>query len=218
MPFCVSSFSALVKGRDFFLIFSPRIRETLTAAALCAAFCATVALLKRLRLGKLRENIERAGKIHLDFTRSSLVEFVVLKDGAVVRIRVGGFGFRRDFLRWSGHDLGSASVLRSSRVSFGCLLERSSTCSSVSNAPSKSVPPSRSVARRVRCPSFVTISIFMAASENCTLALAVSYTTVPAGCVMRISAAPPGRISRRRFAGCSGGNSDGGCSLSIDEW
>src|SRR5882757_4228298 len=27
MPFCVSSFSALVKGRGFFLVFSPRVRE-----------------------------------------------------------------------------------------------------------------------------------------------------------------------------------------------
>ena len=46
MPFCVSSFSALVKERGFFLIFSPRLAETLTAAALCLAFCASVALLK----------------------------------------------------------------------------------------------------------------------------------------------------------------------------
>ena len=51
MPFCVSSFSALVKGRNFFLIFSPRPAETLTAAALCLAFCATVALLKRYHTG-----------------------------------------------------------------------------------------------------------------------------------------------------------------------
>ena len=47
MPFCVSSFSALVKGRDFVLIFSPRPSEVLTALGLCGALCAAVALLKR---------------------------------------------------------------------------------------------------------------------------------------------------------------------------
>jgi hypothetical protein len=47
MPFCVSSFSALVKGRGFVLIFSPDLKETLIAAGLCALLCGTVALLKR---------------------------------------------------------------------------------------------------------------------------------------------------------------------------
>lgn len=47
MPFCVSSFAALVKGRGFFLIFSPRLDENLLALALCAGFCGFVALLKR---------------------------------------------------------------------------------------------------------------------------------------------------------------------------
>src|SRR6267143_7071182 len=42
MPFCVSSFSALVKGRGFILIFSPRPKETLFALLLCAAFCGLV--------------------------------------------------------------------------------------------------------------------------------------------------------------------------------
>src|SRR5580692_10086542 len=42
MPFCVSSFSALVKGRGFVLIFSPRPGEILAAAGLCALFCGTV--------------------------------------------------------------------------------------------------------------------------------------------------------------------------------
>jgi len=49
MPFCVSSFSALVKGRNFFLIFSPDPNEILIAIALCALLCATVAVLKRRR-------------------------------------------------------------------------------------------------------------------------------------------------------------------------
>src|SRR4029079_3913777 len=47
MPFCVSSFAALVKGRGFVLIFSPRLGENLLAAALCATFCGFVASLKR---------------------------------------------------------------------------------------------------------------------------------------------------------------------------
>jgi len=47
MPFCVSSFSALVKGRGFILIFSSQWRETLTAVAICALFCGFVALFKR---------------------------------------------------------------------------------------------------------------------------------------------------------------------------
>jgi hypothetical protein len=47
MPFCVSSFSALVKGRGFVLIFSPDPAEILAAAGLCALLCGAVFLLKR---------------------------------------------------------------------------------------------------------------------------------------------------------------------------
>jgi hypothetical protein len=42
MPFCVSSFSALVKGKGFILIFSPNPTEVLAAIGLCVAFCALV--------------------------------------------------------------------------------------------------------------------------------------------------------------------------------
>jgi hypothetical protein len=49
MPFCVSSFSALVKGRGFFLIFSPNPEEILIAVGLCAVLCGAVAVLKRRR-------------------------------------------------------------------------------------------------------------------------------------------------------------------------
>ena len=49
MPFCVSSFSALVKERGFFLIFSPRPGEDYLALGLCAAFCALVAVVKLAR-------------------------------------------------------------------------------------------------------------------------------------------------------------------------
>jgi hypothetical protein len=51
MPFCVSSFAALVKGKDFVLIFSPRPRENLQAIGLCALLCAVVLALKKLRPG-----------------------------------------------------------------------------------------------------------------------------------------------------------------------
>jgi len=47
MPFCVSSFSALVKGRGFVLIFSPQPGEIILALGLCAALCAIVLLLRR---------------------------------------------------------------------------------------------------------------------------------------------------------------------------
>ena len=54
MPFCVSSFSALVKGKGFFLIFSPDPNEILIAVGLCALLCGVVAVLKRRRSGHRR--------------------------------------------------------------------------------------------------------------------------------------------------------------------
>jgi len=47
MPFCVSSFAALVKGRGFILIFSPRMEEIGIAAGLCLLLCGVVVVLKR---------------------------------------------------------------------------------------------------------------------------------------------------------------------------
>jgi hypothetical protein len=47
MPFCVSSFSALVKNRGFILIFSPNRVEVLSALACCAALCLVVWVLKQ---------------------------------------------------------------------------------------------------------------------------------------------------------------------------
>lgn len=47
MPFCVSSFSALVKGKGFILIFSPHPTETLVALGICAAFCLLVFAMKK---------------------------------------------------------------------------------------------------------------------------------------------------------------------------
>jgi hypothetical protein len=49
MPFFVSSFSALVKGMGFILVFSPRPAEILLAVGLCAAFCLAVWVLKTVR-------------------------------------------------------------------------------------------------------------------------------------------------------------------------
>ncbi len=46
MPFCVSSFAALVKGRGFVLVFSPNPMEVLSALFLCGALCVIVAAVK----------------------------------------------------------------------------------------------------------------------------------------------------------------------------
>jgi len=46
MPFCVSSFAALVKGKGFILIFSPKPAEILIATALCALLCAVAVVIK----------------------------------------------------------------------------------------------------------------------------------------------------------------------------
>ena len=48
MPLCVSSFAALVKGKGFYLIFSPRAADLLWGGGLCAAFVATVAAVKAI--------------------------------------------------------------------------------------------------------------------------------------------------------------------------
>lgn len=47
MPFCVSSFSALVKDKGFILIFSPKPMEIGIAVGLCAVLCVVVLLLRR---------------------------------------------------------------------------------------------------------------------------------------------------------------------------
>jgi len=46
MPFCVSSFAALVKGKGFILIFSPRLEETVLAVIFCGLFCGVVVILR----------------------------------------------------------------------------------------------------------------------------------------------------------------------------
>jgi len=48
MPFCVSSFSSLIKGRGYILIVPPRLSEQVTSVGLCVAFILFVGVLKRL--------------------------------------------------------------------------------------------------------------------------------------------------------------------------
>jgi hypothetical protein len=48
MPFCVSSFAALIKGRGFVLVFHPNLQDNLLALGLIAAFVFSVRLVQRL--------------------------------------------------------------------------------------------------------------------------------------------------------------------------
>ena len=48
MPFCVSSFSQLIKGRGFVLVFPPDPREIAVALGACAVFVVVVSIIKRL--------------------------------------------------------------------------------------------------------------------------------------------------------------------------
>lgn len=52
MPFCVSSFAALVKDAGYVLIFPPTLQENLIGAALVGAFVLLVFALKRSPFGK----------------------------------------------------------------------------------------------------------------------------------------------------------------------
>ena len=47
MPLCVSSFSALIKGQGFVLVFSPKLAENLIAAGCCGIFVTAVLLLRK---------------------------------------------------------------------------------------------------------------------------------------------------------------------------
>jgi hypothetical protein len=48
-PFCVSSFSALIKGKGFVLIFPPSFAELFLASGACLAFVGVVGLFKLLQ-------------------------------------------------------------------------------------------------------------------------------------------------------------------------
>jgi hypothetical protein len=49
MPFCVSSFAALIKGRNFVLVFDPALAANAAAATACATFFGVALLARRLR-------------------------------------------------------------------------------------------------------------------------------------------------------------------------
>jgi hypothetical protein len=49
MPFCVSSFAALIKGRGFILVFDPALRANLAALGGCAALVGSAALCRKFR-------------------------------------------------------------------------------------------------------------------------------------------------------------------------
>lgn len=51
MPFCVSSFAALIKGHGFLLVFDPAWAANAAAGAACAAFVSLAVLCRRLRAG-----------------------------------------------------------------------------------------------------------------------------------------------------------------------
>ena len=47
MPFCVSSFSSLIKGKGFVLVFPPDLHEFGVSLAACALFVSVVLIIKR---------------------------------------------------------------------------------------------------------------------------------------------------------------------------
>jgi len=47
MPFCVSSFSQLIKGKGFMLVFPPDLHEIAVSLAACAVFVVFVFLVRR---------------------------------------------------------------------------------------------------------------------------------------------------------------------------
>lgn len=51
MPFCVSSFAALIKDRGFWLVFHPTLHDNILALVPIAAFCGVVFAVKRLGRG-----------------------------------------------------------------------------------------------------------------------------------------------------------------------
>ncbi|MBW4468746.1 MAG: hypothetical protein KME07_25245 [Pegethrix bostrychoides GSE-TBD4-15B] len=49
MPFCVSSFSALIKDQGFIIVVSPNVQETAVAAFCCCLFLSMVWVVKLLK-------------------------------------------------------------------------------------------------------------------------------------------------------------------------
>ena len=46
MPFCVSSFSALIKGEGFIVFISPNIKETIVSVSCCVLFLLVILVVK----------------------------------------------------------------------------------------------------------------------------------------------------------------------------
>lgn len=49
MPFCVSSFSALIKEQGFILFISPNIKETIVSVSCCVLFILVVLVVKKIK-------------------------------------------------------------------------------------------------------------------------------------------------------------------------
>ncbi|MBW4647464.1 MAG: hypothetical protein KME06_02005 [Kastovskya adunca ATA6-11-RM4] len=49
MPFCVSSFSALIKDHEFIVFISPKIKETLALVLCCILFLSVVLVIKSIK-------------------------------------------------------------------------------------------------------------------------------------------------------------------------
>ncbi len=54
MPFCVSSFSALIKDQGFIVVISPKITDTIVAIFCCAIFMLVIVLIKLINNKKVR--------------------------------------------------------------------------------------------------------------------------------------------------------------------
>jgi hypothetical protein len=54
MPFCVSSFSALIKDQGFIVVISPKLKETLVAVFICLLFLGAVGWIKFIKSPKER--------------------------------------------------------------------------------------------------------------------------------------------------------------------
>lgn len=53
MPFCVSSFSALIKGQGFIIVIPPKIEETTVAIFCCAIFVLIIVLIKLINRARV---------------------------------------------------------------------------------------------------------------------------------------------------------------------
>ncbi|KAM3115309.1 hypothetical protein [Phormidesmis sp. 146-33] len=54
MPFCVSSFSALIKDRGFIVFVPPKIQETTVAILCCVLFLSAIAVIKVIKKTELK--------------------------------------------------------------------------------------------------------------------------------------------------------------------